>query len=126
MRNTSILDIKEILNEYSCDIQEAITEEAQTIAKKGVAELKNNSPKKSGKYRKGWRVKTTKGANYVECVIHNATEWQLTHLLEKPHVIRNKYGTWGTSTPQVHIEPVEKKCISEYEKNVEKIIKNGG
>ena len=126
MRNSSILDIKEILDEYSTDIQEAITEEAQIVAKKGVEKLKNTSPKKTGSYRRGWRVKTTKGVNYVESVIYNATNWQLTHLLEKPHAIRNKYGTWGTSTPKVHIEPVEKECISEYQKNVENIIKNGG
>ena len=124
--HNSILDVKEILDDYSSDIQEAITNEAQAIAKKGVAELKNTSPKHTGKYRKGWRVKTEKGQGFVECTIHNATNWQLTHLLEHPHVIRNKFGTWGTSTPKVHIAPVEQMCVSEYQKNVERIIKNGG
>ena len=120
--HNSILDIKEILNEYSDDIQEAITKNAQEVAKKGVAELKNTSPKRTGEYRKGWRVKTDKGRGYVECTIHNATNYQLTHLLEKPHALRNG----RTSRPQVHIAPVEQQCISEYQKNVENIIKNGG
>lgn len=122
MRNNSILDVKEILDEYSEDIQSAITEEAQSVAKKGVAELKNKSPKRTGKYRSGWRVNTTKGKGYVECIVHNATDWQLTHLLEKPHLLRNG----RKSTPQVHIKPVEEQCISEFEKQVENIIKNGG
>lgn len=122
MAYDSILDIKEILNDYSLDIQDAITQEAQNVAKKGVAELKNTSPKRTGKYRKGWRVKTEKGRGFVNCSIHNATDWQLTHLLEKPHALRNG----GVSRPQVHIAPVEQQCVSEYQKNVENIIKNGG
>ena len=119
---SGVLDIREILNDYSLDIQEAITEEAQLVAKKGVAELKNTSPKRTGKYHKGWRTKTDKGRGFVDCVIHNATDWQLTHLLEKPHALRNG----GTSKPQVHIAPVEERIVKEYEQSVENIIKNGG
>ena len=119
---SSILDIKEILNDYSDDIQEGITEEAQKIAKEGASRLKNTSPKRTGNYSKGWRVKTTKGKGFVECIIHNSTNYQLTHLLEKPHALRNG----GMSTPKVHIAPVEQNCVKEYEKNVEKIIRNGG
>ena len=122
MPKNSVLDITEILNEYSTDIQEAITEEAQSVAKQGISTLKATSPKKTGSYRKGWRVKTTKGQGFVECIIHNATDYQLTHLLEKPHLLRNG----ARSTPQVHIAPVEQDCIREFENNVEKIIQNGG
>lgn len=122
MANDSILDIKDILNEYSSEIQEAITEDAQKVAKEAVSELKNTSPKRTGKYRKGWRVKTTKGNGYVECIVHNATSYQLTHLLEKPHATRNG----GRTTPKVHIAPVEEKAVKQYEKDVENIIKNGG
>ena len=122
MPKNSVLDITEILNEYSTDIQEAITEEAQSVAKQGISTLKATSPKKTGSYRKGWRVKTTKGQGFVECIIHNATDYQWTHLLEKPHLLRNG----ARSTPQVHIAPVEQDCIREFENNVEKIIQNGG
>lgn len=122
MANDSILDIKDILDEYSTDIQEAITEEAQRVAKEAQAELRNTSPKRTGKYRKGWRVKTEKGNGYVECIVHNATDYQLTHLLEKPHLKRNG----GMTTPKVHIAPVEQKAVKQYERDVENIIKNGG
>lgn len=122
MSKESILNIKDILNEYSSDIQEAIIESAQKVANKGKAELQNTSPKRTGKYRKGWRVKTTKGNGYIECTIHNSTNYQLTHLLEKSHLTRNG----GKTTPKVHIKPVEQSCIKEYEKLVEKAIKNGG
>lgn len=117
-----ILEINDILNEYSSDIQEGITADAQRVAKEAQAELRNTSPKRTGKYRKGWRVKTEKGNGYVECIVHNATDYQLTHLLEKPHLKRNG----GMTTPKVHIAPVEQKAVKQYERDVENIIKNGG
>ena len=120
--NNSILDINSILNEYSDEIQTNIAETAQKVAKKGCNELKTTSPKRTGSYSKGWRVRTEKRKGEIECVIYNATNWQLTHLLEKPHLLRNG----KLSTPKVHIYPVEQKCIKEYETEVERIIKNGG
>ena len=124
----SILDIQEILNDYSNEIQDAITEEAQIIAKEGANELKTTSPKTNrnikhkGRYAKGWRVKTTKGKGFINCVIHNATDYQLTHLLERPHLTRN-----GSLTKAiVHIAPVEEKVNKEFQSRVEKVIKNGG
>lgn len=122
----SLIDIKDILNEYSTDIQEGITETAFKVAEDGKNKLRVTSPKRTGKYRKGWRVQKKQGKGFVHATIYNATDWQLTHLLEKPHVIRNQHGTWGTSKPQVHIEPVEQECIQAFQKDVEQVIKNGG
>ncbi len=117
-----ILEVSKILNDYAYDIQDAITLEAEQVAKKGANELKHTSPKRTGDYAKGWRVATTKGRGFVDCVIHNATNYQLTHLLEKPHATRNG----GRTTPKVHIAPVEEKCVKEYQQGVETIITNGG
>lgn len=121
-----LIAITDILNEYSKDIQEGITKAAIQVAEEGKKDLRANSPKHTGDYRKGWKVNKENGYGYVHTTIYNATDWQLTHLLEKPHVIRNKYGEWGVSKPKVHIQPVEEKCIEQYKKDVEQIIKNGG
>ena len=122
MASKGILEIADILDEYSNDIQEAITERAIKVAKQGADDLKANSPKRTGDYKKGWRVKTTKGKGFVSCIIHNATNYQLTHLLEKPHLKR----TGGLTTPKVHIAPVEEKSIKQYEQEVINAIENGG
>ena len=122
MASKGILEITDILDEYSSDIQEAITESAIKVAKQGANELKANSPEKTGGYKKGWRVKTTKGKGFVSCVVHNATDYQLTHLLEKPHLKRNG----GLTTPKVHIAPVEEKSIKQYEQEVINAVENGG
>lgn len=123
-----ILDVSTILNEYSKDIQSEITETAINIAKTGVSELKNNSPKSikktshRGKYAKGWRCNISKGTGFVECVIHNSTDWQLTHLLENEHATNNG----GKYVPKKkHIEPVHDKCVKSYQEEVEKIIRGG-
>lgn len=121
----SILDIKDILNEYSIDIQEGIDNEAQDISKKAVNDLKNATGTyqvRTGKYNKGWRVNTKKGRGIINCLVHNATDWQLTHLLENGHVKRNG----GKTRAFVHIRPVEEKYVNQYQQDVEKIIKNGG
>lgn len=129
MANNSILSIKDILNDYSNEIQEAITEEAQKVAKNGMQILKETSPiskrntKHKGRYAKGWRVKTTKGKGFVNCVIHNATDYQLTHLLENEHLTANG----GKYVPKKkHIQPVHDKCVIDFQNGVEEIIKNGG
>ena len=122
MANNDFSAIKDILNEYSSDIQNGITEKAFEVAEKGKNELKATSPKRTGSYSKGWRVDKRNGKGFVHATIYNATNWQLTHLLEKSHLLRNG----KKSTPKVHIAPVEEKCITEYEKDVEQVIKNGG
>lgn len=127
-KNTSILDINDILAGYGDSIQELIQEEAKKIAKVCVKELKATSPKNKrntaskGNYAKGWRVKQQNERGEVHCIIHNATDYQLTHLLEKSHLTRNG----GKTKPIVHIQPVAEKCISEYINSVENGIKKVG
>lgn len=130
MAKEGLLQIKDILEDYTDDIQQAITNEAQRIAKEGAKDLKNtrNTYKiRTGKYNKGWTVKTTKGRNFVECIIHNKDNYQLTHLLERGHEIVDRNGHHkGRVRAYKHIEPVDKKRTREYERAVEMIIRNGG
>ena len=130
MHNDSLIVIKDILEDYSDDIQEGISKDAQEVAKKGVQELRATSPKRKGgkgEYSKGWKVNTDKSRDSISCIIHNSTNYQLTHLLEKGHRIINRKGEYkGDVKAYVHIAPVEEKCINEYQKAVESTIKNGG
>ena len=125
MANDSILDVTKILDNYAKEISRDIVTDAEIVAKEGVAELQNTSPKRTGKYRKGWRQKTNKVNNGGSSIIYNATAPQLTHLLEFPHSDRT--GT-RTITPKSvgHIKRVENQCITDYEKRVERSIQNGG
>lgn len=60
---------------------------------------------KRGKYEKGWRVKLSELRNGdVMAEVWNATDWQLTHLLENGHIIVNKKGGVGWASGDGHIE----------------------
>lgn len=115
-------DISNILDDYSNDIYESMKEAAKENAQEGVNELKKVSPKRTGDYRKGWRKKDWLGVFKYGSTIHNATDYQLTHLLEKPHAKRGG----GRTTPKVHISPVEKKYSDKYYQDCIDIIKKGG
>lgn len=71
------------------------------------------------KYNKGWTVKKTKRDKTAQ--IHNATDYQLTHLLEKGHALRQG----GRTRAFPHIAPVADKCDSELLNNIKKQIQGG-
>lgn len=127
MANSTFIDIQDILGSYSKDVDDALYEEAEKIAKDGVQELKNTSPvnkkntKNKGRYKRGWRMEIERGFGSVEATIYNKTDYQLTHLLEHPHLKRNG----GVTTPQVHIAPVEERCIKDFEEKLTRKIEAG-
>ena len=105
-----------IINElktYTNEVMEEIEVEEERIAKEAVQELKSTSPKRYGKYTKGW--KKTKDKNGT--TVHNSVH-QLTHLLEKGHAKTNGGRVEGTP----HIAPAEETMIDKYEKAVEKAV----
>lgn len=109
-------EIAKALRSYTNDVEEGMQESKEKVSKDAAAKLRANSPKgKTGDYAKGWRVKR-RGTSFV---VHNATDYQLTHLLEKGHAKVNG----GRVAPQVHIKPVEEEAIQEFEDAVEKVIR---
>ena len=127
MAYSSIIDIKEILGEYSKELDDTLYEQAKEIAKEGVQDLKRTSPvnknntQNKGRYKRGWRMDIEKGFGTVQAVIYNKTDYYLTHLLEKGHMTRN-----GSKTiPQEHIFPVNQKCAKEYEEKIARKIEAG-
>ena len=108
-------EIANALKEFTTEVEEGLEKSKEKRAKEGAKTLKSSSPKKTGKYARGWRARRV-GKSWV---VHNSTSYQLTHLLEKGHA---KVGG-GRVAPRVHIAPVEEMMIREYEKDVEKVIK---
>ena len=106
MAKTGSIDIqmKELLDEVSQEVREAGAKSIKKISKESVSKLRNTSPKKTGDYAAGW---TAKKISDMVIVVHNKTDYQLTHLLENGHVIKNKKGTYGRTRPIKHIAPVE-------------------
>ena len=116
--------MSEILNSYSVEVRRATSNAQDKVAKQAVQKLKNTSPKKSGSYAKGWAVKREKGRDGIPIVtVHNKTDYQLTHLLENGHVIRNAKGEFGRFNGIKHIAPVEEWANDEVVEEIERELK---
>ena len=110
------IQMKQILDEFSDKVNDVLEKSANDTADECVDKLQNTSPRKSGDYAQGWTVKKEgKG----DVIVHNATNYQLTHLLENGHVIRNKKGTYGRAPAHKHIRPVETWGNKEFQRKIE-------
>jgi hypothetical protein len=103
MANTVSIEIQmaDILDEVKKSCKGVLETQSLAVAKETVTKIRNASPHLTGSYARGWRV-SKRGGGFV---VHNATDYQLTHLLENSHVIANGSGTYGRTTPIKHIEP---------------------
>lgn len=115
---TSINDLsKEIVRQlqlYNSEVENEIEIAKDEVAKEAVQELKNNSPKLTGSYSKGWRAKKVGSST----IIHNQTDYQLTHLLENGHAKSDG----GRTEAKPHIRPAEEKVIDKFTKRVERAV----
>lgn len=120
MAESVTVQMREILDEYKEEVQDTTNRAIDTTSKEAVKKLKSTSPKRpgGGKYARSWTLKKENGViNTV--TVHNR-EYQLTHLLENGHVVRNKYGTYGRVNGIKHIEPVEEWAQSELPSQIER------
>ena len=68
-----------------------------------------------GRYVSGWTTRIEKyGRSGQGVVVYNATDWQLTHLLENGHEIVNKKDGTGWSAPRPHIKPAYRSLKGKY------------
>lgn len=103
--------IQSYMEDFGRDVTEAIGEAMDEVGKEAVNRLKSTSPKKKkngGRYAKGWKYQRDKKSRLlIEARVYNATDGQLTHLLEKGHPIIRNGQVVGRVKPQKHIEPVD-------------------
>ena len=99
--------IQKELAAYSQDVTDGIKADCKQVAEECRKEIKQNSPELTGDYKKGWRVKTNfESREDIRLTVHNKTDYQLTHLLEKGHA--GVGGTAkGSAAPHPHIAPAE-------------------
>lgn len=95
------------LAKYSQEVADQIKKDVQEVAKECLEEIKQKSPKRTGKYRRGWRAEVVYESNEdIRIVVHNKTSGQLTHLLELGHAKVNG----GRVEGRPHIGPAEQRA----------------
>ena len=102
--NSISIQMAEILEEFSDKVNDVLEEAADRTAEQAVEKLRMTSPRRTGAYASGWTVRKESDK---EVIVHNSDHYQLTHLLENGHVVRNKKGTYGRAPGKKHIKPVE-------------------
>ena len=99
-------------------VKRAVRKAGNTVRK----EIQQNAPKNTGDYAKSWAVKKVRESSHtLELVVHSKNRYQLTHLLEFGHCLRNG----GRTRAVPHIAPAEEKGIEQLEKMIERDIRNG-
>lgn len=84
----------DIAKQIADNAKQVTREEIEYASKEGARYLKETSPVGiSGKYARGWRSSVEEPVGTAgEAYIYNKTDYQLTHLLEDGHQVKNRYG----------------------------------
>lgn len=102
------------MKECADDNAAALSQNCQAAGRRAVKLLKQKSAMRTGAYRKGWKASTKTDETGTECTVHNQL-YQLTHLLENGHVIKNQTGeTYGTVPGDHVIEEVADQVTREF------------
>jgi len=120
--------VGKILKEYADDVIEAMPDAVKKASKVTLKSLKANAAAKIGgtKYKTSFKTKTTNNSkNRMEITVYSS-RYQVAHLLEHGHVIRNQYGVYGVTTARPHWAPAEQDGIEALEKEIERKVQEAG
>lgn len=108
-------EIAKIMAEYTKEVETDLNLAKDKIAKETAQNLRQTSPKGStGNYAKGWKVSNVNSKR----VVHNKTDYQLTHLLEYGHAKVNG----GRVSARPHIRQAEEKAIKDFTESVKRAL----
>lgn len=109
-------ELSNILKDYTKNLAGNVDNAALKITKETVKDIQDNARSQGltrrPRYIKGWTYKKV-GTSFI---VHNKTDYQLTHLLEKGHVKRGG----GRVRAYTHIRPAELSAIKEFEQAIRK------
>lgn len=108
--------ITDNLNQQTSKIIEKIDKETKKISRQSIKIVQSNSPVRYGIYKSSFKLKKLKQGKYL---IYSAKRYQLTHLLEHGHILKN--GAISKAIP--HIVKGEEYAQKELPAKIEKIIK---
>ena len=112
--------IMEGLQEYAdlaAEDMKAAVRKAGNTAKK---DIEANAPERTGAYKKSWAVKTVReNANAMEVVVYSRNRYQLAHLLEFGHALRQG----GRTRAFPLIAPAEERAAEMLVREVEAALK---
>lgn len=130
MSNTIRPDSLEIvlsktLSDYGDAVSAGLAVEVGKAGRIALKSVRNGSPKKTGAYRKGWKIKTEKQTindDVASVTVYNKDRGYLTHLLENGH---QKAGG-GRVAAIPHIKPAEEEARQYLDGAVQRVVEEAG
>lgn len=114
--------VSNFLQAYTEEITLGMKADVKKTADECRDEIKENSPVKTGQYKKGWSEKVAfENHNDLRIIVHNKKRYQLTHLLENGHA---KVGG-GRVKAIPHIGPAEEHAVAKLQQRIEVRVKKG-
>ena len=116
-------DLAALLSGYSIEVAEEVKRACKDISAEMTDNIKRDSKqllKGMGNYAKGWKTKVSyENQNSIQITTHNATDYQLTHLLEYGHAKQNG----GRVEGRPHIRPNEEKAKEKLLNRIEEAVR---
>lgn len=125
-RTVSVDDMADAINELLEEYSDMATDEMKSAVQKSAKFVKEkisaNAPRQTGAYAKSWTSKKTEeNSTSVQYTVYSKNKYQLAHLLENGHALRNG----GRTKAYPHIAAAEKAGIEQLEAEIERCIRNG-
>lgn len=113
--------VEELLDQYGKQCSEVVNEAVHEVSKEALKKLKKESPKRTGLYKKGWKVKKNDDKFAANDILYGkeASTYAIAHLLEHGHATRNG----GRTAPIPHVKNVEEWAQKALVDTVEKKLK---
>lgn len=113
------------LSDYADNVTSAVAAEVEKAGKLALKEVKARSPKRTGRYQKGWKINQEKSSisgDVATVTVYNADRGYLTHLLENGHQKRSGGRVAGIP----HIKPAEEAAAEALEAGIREALENLG
>ena len=112
LAEASLAALAELNEELDEELKDAIHE----VGKSTRSDLRSNSPKLTGDYARSWGCDFSDKEGHHEAVVSNRKHWQITHLLEDGHDIKNRkdgpvLGHVGPADPEHHLQRAQERGI---------------
>lgn len=117
--------LSKTLSDYGDAVSAGLAVEVGKAGRIALKSVRNGSPKKTGAYRKGWKIKTEKQTindDVASVTVYNKDRGYLTHLLENGH---QKAGG-GRVAAIPHIKPAEEEARQYLDGAVQRVVEEAG
>lgn len=119
--NTGLAEVSlGVLAEFNELLDDGLGAAIHEVGKSTRADLRSNSPKDTGAYSRSWGCDFSDKEGHHEAVVANRRHWQITHLLEDGHDVKNRkdgpvLGHVGPADPEHHLQRAQERGVRKLE-----------